>query len=90
MGTITKKVTEQVCDISKKPVKKSDMLYGDENGPKPFIVGDRSYAEVAMTTVDKIYKLIESLDVTREKKPRGKKAGDTAAAPEQGISDPTA
>jgi len=90
MGTITKKVTEQVCDISKKPVKKSDMLYGDENGPKPFIVGDRSYAEVATTTVDKIYKLIDALDVTREKKPRGKKAEQSAAAPEQGDLNPLA
>jgi hypothetical protein len=87
MATIEKKVKEQVCDITKKPVKKSDMLYGDETGPKPYIVGERSYPEVAMTTVDKINKFLDSLDITREKKPRAKKG---APADSTGITDPTA
>ena len=76
MATIEKKVKEQICDITKKPIKKSDAVF-------PYKIGEKEYAEVAGTTIAKIEKFVAGLDSTVEKAPRAKKAVS-------GIADPTA
>lgn len=80
MGTITKKEVVQVCDITKKPVKKSDAVF-------PYKIGDKEYAEVAGSTITKIEKFVAGLDISVEKAPRAKKEKAESGS---GVADPLA
>lgn len=68
MATIEKKIVTQVCDISKRPVKKSDGVFA-------YQIGDKVYDEVAGETIAKIEKYIEGLGTVKTRAKKAKASG---------------